>query len=163
MTAAAIASNGGHCSIRVQTATFRREAPELDEAIAALDRGQCVVIFPEGRLRRTPELRVRPFGRGVWHILHERPQTPVVVCWIEGGWGSFFSYAGGPPTKNKRLDWWRSIDVAISEPQILGPELLDDVRGTRDHLRESPAGIEDQEAFWIHDLPLRAVGMDLLP
>jgi 1-acyl-sn-glycerol-3-phosphate acyltransferase len=139
-------------AIRVQTATFRREAPELDEAIAALDRGQCVVIFPEGRLRRTPELRIRPFGRGVWHILHERPQTPVVVCWIEGGWGSFFSYAGGPPTKNKRPDWWRHIDVAISEPQILPPELLKDVRGTRDHLRaeclqaRSYLGLEVPEA-----------------
>src|SRR5262249_30186000 len=42
-------------AIRVQTATFRREAPELQEAIAELDRGGCVVLFPEGRLRRWPE------------------------------------------------------------------------------------------------------------
>lgn len=124
-------------AIRVQTSKFRREAPELDEAIAALDRGECMVIFPEGRLRRTQELRVRPFGRGVWHILNQRPQTPVVVCWIEGGWGSFVSYAGGRPTKNKRPDWWRHIDVAIGAPQFLPPELLDDVRATRDHLRSA--------------------------
>jgi 1-acyl-sn-glycerol-3-phosphate acyltransferase len=122
-------------AIRVQAATFRREAPELQEAIGVLDRGGCVVIFPEGSLRRTEAKLLRPFGQGVWHILHERPATPVVVCWIEGGWGSFFSYVGGPPTKNKCLDFWRRIDIAASEPQVLELELLADIRETREYLR----------------------------
>ena len=54
-------------------------------------------------------LPLSQFGQGVWHILHERPDTPVVVCWIEGGWGCYFSYYNGPPTVNKRFDWWRRI------------------------------------------------------
>jgi 1-acyl-sn-glycerol-3-phosphate acyltransferase len=124
-------------AIRVQAATFRREAPELQEAIDALDRGECVVIFPEGRLRRGPEPTVRQFGRGVWHILRERPETPVVVCWIEGGWGSFTSYDRGRPMQNKRPDFWRHIDIAISEPEVLAPELLADNRATRRHLMEA--------------------------
>jgi 1-acyl-sn-glycerol-3-phosphate acyltransferase len=124
-------------AIRVQVSTYRHEAPELAQAIAALDRGECVVIFPEGRMRRKPETRLRQFGQGVWHILHERPVTPVVACWIEGGWGSYASYAGGPPTVNKRLDFWRRIDVGVSEPIPLDPALLADQRATRRQLMQA--------------------------
>lgn len=124
-------------AIRIQESKFRREAPELAEGIALLDRGGCLVLFPEGRLRRVPEPSVRQFGRGVWHILHERPKTPVVVCWIEGGWGSYVSYCNGHPTKNKRPDFWRQIQIAVSEPQILPDEILADPRSTRTYLMQA--------------------------
>jgi 1-acyl-sn-glycerol-3-phosphate acyltransferase len=124
-------------AVRVPTASFRREAPELEEAVATLDRGDCLVIFPEAMLRRREDQPLRPFGQGVWHILRERPATPVIPCWIEGGWGSYFSYFNGPPTKNKRWDWWRPIVVAMSQPAILDAELLGDQRATRRHLQEA--------------------------
>jgi 1-acyl-sn-glycerol-3-phosphate acyltransferase len=123
-------------AIRVQSSTYRREAPELQEAIAALDQGQCVVIFPEGMLRRRSDWNLRQFGQGVWHILHARPQTPVVVCWIEGGWGSYMSYFNGPPLVNKRPDCWRRIDIAISDLQVLADEVLADDRTTRSQLMQ---------------------------
>jgi 1-acyl-sn-glycerol-3-phosphate acyltransferase len=121
-------------AIRVQAAQFRREAPELDEAVAALDRGECVTIFPEGFMRRGAERPLRQFGQGVWRILSKRHATPVVVCWIEGGWGSYTSYADGPPTVNKRFDFWRRIRIAIEAPEVLDPALLEDARATRMHL-----------------------------
>jgi 1-acyl-sn-glycerol-3-phosphate acyltransferase len=121
-------------AIRVEASRFRREAPELDEAVARLDRGRCVVIFPEGFMRRREDRPLRHFGQGVWHILRERPETPVVVCWIEGNWGSYFSYKDGPPTKNKRFDIRRRIDIVLSEPRILPAEILVDHRTTRTHL-----------------------------
>jgi 1-acyl-sn-glycerol-3-phosphate acyltransferase len=124
-------------AIRVQASTFRREAPELQEAIAALDRGECVTIFPEGRLRRVAEPTVRPFGQGVWHILKARPNTPVVVCWIEGGWGSYTSYDRGRPMQNKWPDFWRHIGIGISEPEVLDPQILADHRATRRYLRQA--------------------------
>jgi 1-acyl-sn-glycerol-3-phosphate acyltransferase len=102
-----------------------------------LDRGGCVLIFPEGQLRRTPESVVRHFGQGVWHILNQRPQTPVVVCWIEGGWGTLTSFCNGPPLTNKPMDWWRPIDVAINEPQLLDAGLLADHRATRAYLERA--------------------------
>jgi 1-acyl-sn-glycerol-3-phosphate acyltransferase len=120
--------------IRVQETTYRREAPELQEAIAALDRGECVFLFPEGAVRRKEEVLLRPFGQGVWRILEARPQTPVVVCWIEGNWGSFFSYFNGPPMRNKRLDWWRRIDIVFTEPRVLSADVLADQRATRTSL-----------------------------
>jgi 1-acyl-sn-glycerol-3-phosphate acyltransferase len=123
-------------TIRVEAKAFRREAPELREAVAALDRGACLLIFPEGRMRRREDQLLHQFGQGIWHILADRPQTPVVPCWIEGNWGSYFSYRGGLPTKNKRLDWRRPIDIVFGEPTVLDPAVLADHRSTRTHLME---------------------------
>jgi len=118
--------------IVVPEAPLRREAPELQQAIAALDRGECVVIFPEGYLRRKDDVPLRRFGQGVWHILSARPGTPVQACWIEGGWGSKFSYRDGPPgSKKKPMDWARRIDVAMGRAEVVPPEVLADQLGTR--------------------------------
>jgi 1-acyl-sn-glycerol-3-phosphate acyltransferase len=123
-------------AIRVPAATFRRDVPEISLAVKVLDRGGCLVIFPEGSMRRKEERPLRPFGQGVWRILHERPETPVLVCWIEGGWGSFTSYCGGPPMRQKRLDWRRPIDIAMEEPIVLDPTLIKDQRAARIYLME---------------------------
>ena len=124
-------------AIRVQAATFRREVPELRQAVAALDRGEALIIFPEGGMRRRADQPIRMFGQGIWHILRERPNTPVIVCWIEGGWGSYFSYCNGPPTRNKRFDFRRPIDVAVSPPELLRPELLENQKATRSYLMQA--------------------------
>jgi 1-acyl-sn-glycerol-3-phosphate acyltransferase len=124
-------------AIRVQASAFRREVPEIDEAIAALDRGACLVIFPEGALRKREDQPLRQFGQGVWRILKARPRTPVLVLWIEGGWGSYLSYHGGPPGTNKRLDWWRRIDIGVGEARPIDPAILADQRATRAYLMKT--------------------------
>jgi 1-acyl-sn-glycerol-3-phosphate acyltransferase len=109
----------------------RHEAPELDQAVAMLDRGECVMIFPEGYLQRKPEQPLRRFGQGIWHILKARPQTPVVACWVENGWGSYVSYYNGPPTKNKPFDWFRIVRVGVAKAVVLDTALLEDGHATR--------------------------------
>jgi 1-acyl-sn-glycerol-3-phosphate acyltransferase len=121
-------------AIRVPVVRFRRETPELREAVAVLRQGGCVLIFPEAQLRRREDQQIRLFGQGVWHILQELPQTPVLVCWIEGGWGSFTSYFNGPPLRGKWLDWRRHIDIAIETPHVLDSALLADRPATRQYL-----------------------------
>jgi 1-acyl-sn-glycerol-3-phosphate acyltransferase len=123
-------------AIRVPASGFRRAAPELVEAVDVLRKGGCVLIFPEAQLRRREDQPLRMFGQGVWRILQEVPQTPVLVCWIEGGWGSFTSYFNGPPLRGKWLDWRRRIDIAIEEPGVLNKTVLADQHATRQHLMQ---------------------------
>lgn len=120
--------------VRVPEKAVKKDAPEIREAIAALDRGECVVIFPEGYLRRSDAHELRRFGQGVWHILNARPGTPVFACWIDGNWGSYTSYRGGPPTKGKRPDFRRPIGVGVSDPVSLPAEVLGGHLPTRIHL-----------------------------
>jgi 1-acyl-sn-glycerol-3-phosphate acyltransferase len=122
--------------IRVPQQHFKKqETPdEIREAIAALDRGECLLLFPEGFLRRSEEQPLRRFGRGIWQILSARPSTPVFCCWIEGGWGSWCSYRNGQPTKNKRPDIRRHIGVAVPAAITVDAELLSHHLATRLHL-----------------------------
>jgi 1-acyl-sn-glycerol-3-phosphate acyltransferase len=122
--------------IRVEEAHARREAPELDEAVKRLAAGECVVIFPEGRLRREEDRMLAPFQRGIWYILQKSPDTPVVPCWIEGNWGSYFSWKDGPPMKNKPFDWCRRITIVVGHPRVLSGEVLADHRTTRRFLEQ---------------------------
>lgn len=135
-------------AIRVPDVHMRKEAPEIQEAIAALDRGESVVIFPEGWLRRKEEQELRRFGRGVWQILAARPDTPVFACWIEGNWGSCVSWKNGPPFKGKPLDFWRSIRISIIEPFTVDKATLESHMETRKRLMRSVL-----EARALHGLP----------
>ena len=118
----------------------RKDAPELADAAACLTRGECVMIFPEGYLRRTEDKPLRRFGRGAWQILTDCPDVPVVACWIEGGWGSWCSYRDGPPTKNKPKDWGRPIAVGMAAPVTIPAEVLADQMRTRFHLMNLVSG-----------------------
>lgn len=123
-------------TIRVPDVAMKRDVFEVAEAIAALDQGKCLVVFPEGWLRRKEEQPLRRFGRGIWQILSARPDTPVISCWIEGGWGSYFSFQNGPPTRNKRPDFRHPITVSVAEPEIVPAEVLADHMATRLFLME---------------------------
>lgn len=120
--------------IRVPDSLIRHDTPEIEQAIAALDRGECLLIFPEGYLRRTEERPLRRFGQGIWKILQARPDTPVVACWIEGGWGSYTSHFTGPPTKNKRPDFRRPIGIGVSDTVTVPTETLSEHLHTRIYL-----------------------------
>jgi 1-acyl-sn-glycerol-3-phosphate acyltransferase len=67
---------------------------EAYEKIAqALEAGELVAIFPEGRITDTGELY--PFRGGIRRIV-ERTPVPVVPLALKGLWGSFFSRKDGP-------------------------------------------------------------------
>jgi 1-acyl-sn-glycerol-3-phosphate acyltransferase len=118
----------------------RREAPELDEAVRRLDRGEGILIFPEGWVRRKEDEPIRRFAQGAWRILRDRPNTPVVACWIEGGWGSWSSFCQGPPFHDKRIDFRRPINVGVSAPVVLDAETVADQHRTRELLKEMVLG-----------------------
>lgn len=122
------------CAIRVPDIAFRREAPEIHDAVAALRRGQTVMIFPEGWLRRKENMPMRRFGQGAFQILKMEPATPVIACWIEGGWGSYTSYRNGPPGKGKPFDIRPLIRIGVCVPEELPADILQDQRSVRGYL-----------------------------
>jgi 1-acyl-sn-glycerol-3-phosphate acyltransferase len=72
-----------------------------DRIAEALEAGELVAIFPEGRITDTGDLY--PFKGGIRRII-ERTPVPVVPLALKGLWGSFFSRRGGPAmTKPQRL------------------------------------------------------------
>jgi 1-acyl-sn-glycerol-3-phosphate acyltransferase len=143
-------------TIRVPEVPFRHEAPELKEAVAALDRGACVVLFPEGYLRRKEEQPLRRFGRGVWKILADRPDTPIFACWIDGNWGSYFSYKDGPPMKYKRFDIRRRIRIGVIGPFKVDTTILADHMATRTFLMRQVAAAREP-------LGLEPLDLQMLP
>jgi 1-acyl-sn-glycerol-3-phosphate acyltransferase len=68
----------------------------LDEVSQALQNGEVVMVFPEGRL--TPDGDIHTFRRGVETIL-ARDAVPVIPVGLAGLWGSWTSNHGGPALK----------------------------------------------------------------
>jgi 1-acyl-sn-glycerol-3-phosphate acyltransferase len=64
----------------------------LEEVGRALDEGEVVMLFPEGRL--TPDGEVQRFRRGLELILSRHP-VPVIPAALSGLWGSWTSHHGG--------------------------------------------------------------------
>ncbi|HXF67347.1 MAG TPA: MFS transporter [Burkholderiales bacterium] len=101
-----------------------KEDPELlerafDEIARALENGDLVCIFPEGRITDTGELY--PFRPGIARILARTP-VPVVPLALRGLWGSFFSRMGGAAmTRPFRRGILSRIGLVAGEP--LAPEL----------------------------------------
>jgi 1-acyl-sn-glycerol-3-phosphate acyltransferase len=126
-------------AIRVPDSTFRREAPEIQDAIAAIQRGETVMIFPEGWLRRKESMPIRRFGQGAYQILKAAPETPLVACWVEGGWGSIWSFKDAPPFKGKPIDFFRRIDIGVCMPEVLPAEMLDDQHAVRSYMMHKVA------------------------
>jgi 1-acyl-sn-glycerol-3-phosphate acyltransferase len=79
-----------------------------DEVARALEEGELVCIFPEGRLTTDGELG--PFRPGVERIVARTP-VPVVPMALRGLWGSFFSRYGGAPMRRPFRRVWSRIEV----------------------------------------------------
>jgi len=65
----------------------------FEEVGRALDAGDLVGIFPEGKI--TADGNINPFRPGITRILARNP-VPVVPMALRGLWGSFFSRKDGP-------------------------------------------------------------------
>jgi hypothetical protein len=86
----------------------------FDEVARALEDGDLVAIFPEGRITDTGE--VYPFRPGIKRILEANP-VPVVPIALRGLWGSFFSRRDGPAmSKLSRFVPFRRIGLVVGEP-----------------------------------------------
>ena len=104
-----------------------------DEVARALESGDLVGIFPEGRLTDTGELY--PFRRGIERIVARTP-VPVVPMALKGLWGSFFSRkAGAAMTRPFQRALFAKIGLAVAAPvpaqQVTAQALQDCVQALR--------------------------------
>jgi len=96
-----------------------RENPELlekayDDIAQALEQGDLVCVFPEGRITNTGEMY--PFRPGIKRII-ERTPVPVVPIALRGLWGNFFSRKDGPAmSKPSRIRPFYRIGLVVGMP-----------------------------------------------
>ena len=94
----------------------------FDDIAQALERGELVGIFPEGKLSGDGEVDV--FRRGIEKIIQRTP-VPVIPVHLDGLWGSMFS---------RKTKWrlprpkWSLVSVAIGGPVASENVSADDLR-----------------------------------
>lgn len=87
--------------------TARKAKDGMREAIARIQAGEIVCLFPEGELSRSGSLlRLR---RG-YEIIARQAEAPVVPVWLDQLWGSIFSFQGG----RFFTKWPRSIPYRVT-------------------------------------------------
>ena len=108
-------------------------AKAFDEVAAALERGELVGIFPEGKLTSNGEMDM--FRRGIERIIARTP-VPVVPVHLGGLWGSMFS---------RKAKWqlprlkWSLVSVSVGEP--IGAEQV-----SANYLHEQVSALKAQHA-----------------
>ena len=86
----------------------------FDDVSLALEAGELVAIFPEGRITATGELS--PFRPGITQIITRNP-VPVIPMGLSGLWGSIFSRAdGGALRKPWKARPLHKIGLKVGEP-----------------------------------------------
>ena len=99
-----------------------------EEVAKALEAGDLVGIFPEGRITDTGELY--PFRKGITRIVARTP-VPVVPMALKGLWGSFFSRKDGPAmTRPLRRGLFSKVSLAVAAPvapEVATPEALQEI------------------------------------
>lgn len=99
-------------------------ARAIRAARSGIESGDVVGVFPEGTLTRTGQLQ--SFHRG-FKAMVKGTNAPVVPVWVEGMWGSMFSFSGGKFFYKLPAPGRRRIRVYIGEP-IAGDKPLDKMR-----------------------------------
>jgi 1-acyl-sn-glycerol-3-phosphate acyltransferase len=84
-----------------------------DAIAAALEQGELVCIFPEGRI--TSDGEINPFKPGVERIVQRTP-VEVVPLALRGLWGSFFSRHAGRAMRGLPRRLWSRIAVVSGPP-----------------------------------------------
>ncbi len=121
----------------IPIAPAREDAAMMEKAFEevgkALDAGDLVGIFPEGKI--TADGNINPFRPGITRILARNP-VPVVPMALRGLWGSFFSRKHGPAmTRPFRRGLFSKIELvagaAVPATEALPERLQTDVTALR--------------------------------
>lgn len=84
-----------------------------DDIAAALEAGEMVCIFPEGRITDNGDMY--PFKNGIQRIT-ERTPVPVIPLALQGMWGSFSSRKGGAAFTKFPRRFRSHVAVSVGQP-----------------------------------------------
>ena len=90
----------------------------------ALRRGEVVCIFPEGKITR--DGRLQPFRPGLMSMVAETG-AEVIPVYLNGLWGSIFSYCGGTSFLKRPRQWPYPVSIHVGKP-LDDPQSADEVR-----------------------------------
>jgi 1-acyl-sn-glycerol-3-phosphate acyltransferase len=91
----------------------------FEEISKALDEGELVCIFPEGKL--TTDGEIDEFKPGIEKIIKRNP-VPVIPLALRGMWGSFFSHQQGKSLSRLPKRFWSKVEIHAGVP--VSPEAL---------------------------------------
>lgn len=105
---------------------------------AALEAGELLCIFPEGKITHTG--RMNEFRPGIERILAATP-VPVIPMALDGLWGSFFSRKDGPAMRKAPRRFRARVELRCGPP--VPPRAA-----TADHLQALVAGLLADPPDW---------------
>ncbi len=104
----------------------------FDEISAALDEGDLLCIFPEGKLTQDGE--IHEFKQGIERIIQRNP-VPVLPMALQGLWGSFFSHRGGHALTTLPRRFWSRVTIVagdlVAPEDVTAPGLYNEVARLR--------------------------------
>jgi acyl-[acyl-carrier-protein]-phospholipid O-acyltransferase/long-chain-fatty-acid--[acyl-carrier-protein] ligase len=97
------------------TVTIRRSHPleAIRATVEALTSGHLVVLFPEGQLTRTGGLCKLERG---FEVIAKNTKAPILPVWVDGSWGSIFSFERGRYFKKMPYGVPYGLSVAVGDP-----------------------------------------------
>ncbi|GBC62382.1 MFS transporter [Desulfonema ishimotonii] len=112
--------------------TSEQRNPEIfhrafEEISQALEDGELICLFPEGRLTTDGEINI--FRPGIEKIIRRNP-VPVVPLALKGMWGSFFSRKSGAAMTRISGRFWSRVGLVAGAPVM--PDAV-----TADRLRQA--------------------------
>jgi len=111
--------------------TRKSMAESIRAAREALQQGEVVCIFPEGGITRSGQLQ--EFRPGFLSIMKDM-DVPLVPIYLDGLWGSIFSYEGGKCFWKWPRCWRLPVTIRFGEP-IREPADVDQVRRAVEELK----------------------------
>ena len=97
-----------------KTVAITRDNPReaIRMTIDALKEGHVVCLFPEGQITRTGTLSSLERG---FELIAKRANCPLVPVWVDGSWGSIFSYERGPGFRKRPHQIPHPLNIAFGE------------------------------------------------
>ncbi|MFN0056314.1 MAG: acyl-[ACP]--phospholipid O-acyltransferase [Planctomycetales bacterium] len=117
----------------------------LQTAREAVQNGELVCIFAEGSLTRTGQLQ--PFQRGLLKIV-EGTGAPVIPVYLDGLWGSIFSFFQGKFFWKRPRKWRYPVGILFGAP-LRDPDNVHEVRSAVQNL-----GVEAMQYRKAHEMIL---------